>query len=367
MNDTTGKVSPSYGKRILLWTAALALLLACIPTAPVSVPTLRPDEINFVIQQTSDAAAIQTLAALPTFTSTPEFTPTPRDTFTPEPTLTPFSTFVLPTPTPTQRMQLFRVKHDSQLAKYDFKSRTASPKWTGLPQTPEVVPLFAAPKAASGTQRTVIDSGWEYYMDALNGFDESKLVYLKGTHAGLFNGAGFPNLESLTMGGNVVSISEIQNGFGRVNTMNYGQVETVETATYSTRPDLVHKFVVVVWSKKNKSTYWVNPPKGSLYWPLVSKFPVWIDMDRVEPFPGLPMPVTAKVEQEILTEPKKDAVGTGETLAEGDTVTVVEYYPSGSQVWGRLLGGSKWIALFRYEKTGPTFFTTWEMETLPPP
>jgi len=366
MKDITGN-TPLYGKRIVLWLAALALILACVPTAPVTVPTLGPNEINFIIQQTADAAAMQTLTAQPTFTSTPEFTPTPKNTFTPEPTLTPYSTFVLPTPTLTQRMQLFRVKHDSQLKMFDFRSRTASAKWIGLPQTPEVVPLFAAPKAGSGTQRTVINEGWEYYMDALNGFDKSKLVYLKGIKTGLFNGAGFPNLESLTMGGNVVSIVEIQNGFGRVGTMEYSRVGSADTTNYTTRPDLVHKFVVVVWSRKTKSTYWVNTPKGSVYWPLVSKFPVWIDMDRVEPFPGLPMPVTAKVEQEILTEPKKDAPGTGETLAEGDTVTVVEYYPSGSQVWGRLLGGSKWIALFRYEKTGPTFFTTWEMETLPPP
>jgi hypothetical protein len=149
--------------------------------------------------------------------------------------------------------------------------------------------------------------------------------------------------------------------------MEYSQVGDVETENYTTRPDLVHKFVVVVWSRKSKTTYWVNSPKGNLYWPLVSRFPVWISMDQLEPFPILPMLVTARLDQEILTEPKRDAVGTGETLSKGESVTVVEYYPSGSQVWGRLLGGGRWIALFRYEKKGPTYFTTWSMATLPPP
>lgn len=89
-------------------------------------------------------------------------------------------------------------------------------------------------------------------------------------------------------------------------------------------------------------------------------------MDRLEPFPTLPMPVTASIEQEIQYEPGKDGARTGETLAKGESVTITQYFLSGSQVWGRLQGG-KWIALFRYEKEGPTFFTSWKMETLPPP
>jgi hypothetical protein len=89
-------------------------------------------------------------------------------------------------------------------------------------------------------------------------------------------------------------------------------------------------------------------------------------MERLEKFPTLPMLVTAKVEQEIKREPKLDAASTGETLAVDQKVTVNQYYPSGSSVWGRLPGG-KWIALFRYTKNGPTYFTSWTMETLPPP
>jgi hypothetical protein len=257
----------------------------------------------------------------------------------------------------------YRVKHDSQLAMYNFKSRTAD--WD-RDQTPEVVPMFAAPKDASGTQRTILDGAWEYYMNDLNGFDRDKLRYLKASNTALFNGAGFPNLESLTMGGNVITLDAIQGDWGEVHTFDFHEVGTTENETYMTRPDLVHKFVVVVWSSTRKKTYWVNPPRGNLYWPLVASHPAWISLSRIEPFPILPMEVTGRVEQEILKEPARDGEPTGEKLSKAEKATVVEYHLAGSQVWGRLSTG-RWIALFRYETTGPTYFTTWSMETLPPP
>lgn len=355
--------SLSHPKKILFWFVALALILACVPTAPAPVPTLKPDEINVFIKQTADAASTQTQVALPTSTFTPTFTFTPENTNTPEATLTPISTFVLPTATRAQTLQFFRVKHDTQLAIYDHRSRTAT--WE-LAQTPEVVPLFIAPNASTGSHRTILDDTWEYYMDSLNGFDQGKLIYLKAPDTALFNDSGFPKLESLTMGGNIVALDEVRGEWGRVHTMDFNSPGSVADATYTTRPDLVHKFVIVVWNRKTKSTYWTNPPKGSIYWPFVASRPLWIQMDRLEPFPGLPMLVTGTVEQEIKKEPKPDAESTGDVLSKGESVTVVQYHPAGSSVWGRLQGG-RWIALFRYTKDGPTYFTTWNMETLPPP
>lgn len=354
--------APLQSKKFLIWFAALVLILACVPATPVPAPTLNSDDINILIEQTADAAATQTLAALPTFTSTPTLTATPRNTFTPEPTTTPISTFVFPTPTSSQRIQYFRVKHDSQLAEYDYKSRTVD--WTRT-HTPETVPLFAAPKLGTGTQRTPLVGGWENYMRALNGFDEGKLNYLKSPISGLFNGGGFPQLESLTMGGNLITLVRIDGDWGQVHTQTYGLVGSAETENYNTRPDLVHKFVVVVWNRKTKATYWTNPPRGSIYWPFVSRNPVWIPMDRIEAFPILPMDVTVNIDQEIRVEPGTDSELTGKQVHKGDSIRIVEYYPSGSQVWGRVSAG-KWIALFMYQKTGPTYFTTWTMETLPP-
>lgn len=359
-------MNASAGKNTILWLAALILILACVPATPTPVPTLNPSDINLFIQQTADAATIQTLTAVPTFTPTATATSTPRNTFTPEPTQTPFVTFVLPSPTIPFSLHYYRVKHDSQLAIYNFRSRTKMPDWGLNPQTPEVVPLFLDAKQSSGTGRTVVDGPWEQYINALNGFDNAKLRYLKANNSALFNRAGFPQLESLTMGGNVITLEQIRGGWGRVHTMSISQVGSAETENYRTRPDLVHKFVVVVWNQERKTTYWVNPPKGDTYWPLVSNRPVWIQMDRVEPFPYLPMPVTAAVEQQIRREPGTDGESTGQILAVGESVTITQYKLIASQVWGRLQNG-RWIALFLYQNTGPTYFTSWSMETLPPP
>ena len=362
MNKSNRITAPLHTKKFLIWFAAVVLILACVPAAPVPAPTLNANDINILIQQTAEAASTQTLAAQPTNTLPPTSTVTPRDTFTPEPSTTPISTFLLSTPTRIQRVQFFRVKHDSQLAIYDYKARSAN--WT-LSQTAEVVPLFAAPKAGSGTHRTPITGAWEQYMAALNNFDEGKLRYLKLHNSGLFNGAGFPQMESLTMGGNVITLDRINGDWGQVHTLSYGSVGSAATENYKTRPDLVHKFVVVVWNRKTKSTYWTNPPKGDIYWPFVSRNTVWIPMDRIEPFPSLPMDVTVAVDQDIRVEPGTDSEKTGQQILKGETATIVEYYPSGSQVWGRLYAG-RWIALFMYQNTGPTYFTSWSMETLPP-
>lgn len=362
MKKSNSSTAPLHAKKILICFAALALILACVPATPVPVPTLNSNDINVLIQWTADAAAIQTLTAAPTLTLTPTITSTPRNTFTPEGTATPISTFLFSTPTSSQRVQYFRVKHDSQLADYNFQSRTAD--WNRT-HTPEVVPLFAAPKLTAGTNRTPIVDGWENYMSALNSFDEGKLNYLKSPISGLFNGAGFPQLESLTMGGNVITLNSIQGDWGQVRTMSYGLVGSAETENYRTRPDLVHKFVVVVWNRKTKSTYWTNPPRGDIYWPFVSRNPVWIPMAWLEPFPILPMEVTVAEDQDVRMEPGTDSEKTGKQVHEGETITIAEYRPMGSQVWGRIYG-SKWIALFMYQNTGPTYFTSWSMATVPP-
>jgi len=355
-------------KRYLIWFIALALIIACVPSlATPAVPTLDPGAINIYIAQTADAASIQTKAAIPAFTSTSTATSVWRNTFTPEPTFTPVGPILFISPTSTPKIQYFRVKHDNQLAEFNFKSRTAGSNWggTGL-QTPEVVPLFSAPKPSSGTNRTRVDGTWEIYINTLNDNDEKKLGYLKSASTALFNTSGFPMLESLTMGGNVIMLDEIQGGWGRVHTIEYTNPGALDGINYLTRPDLVHKFVVVGWNRNKKATYWVNPPRGNLYWPLVSSRPVWIQMERIEAFPAIPVVVTAQKAQDVRTKPEINAKPTGLKFSEGRTGTVVEYHPSGSNVWGRLQSGG-WIALLLYQKGAPQYLTSWQMGTAPPP
>lgn len=356
----------SLRARMSLLFAALAFVLACAPSAGApAVPASDPNAIQLYIQQTSAAASTQTQDAAPPPTFTPTFTSTPRSTFTPFATNTPF-TFTFSSPTPAQRVQFYRVKHDSQLAVFDFRSRTAAESWTLNPQTPEVVPLSVIPKEGSGTWRTTINAAWERYMDNLNDNDQQKLRYLKATRTALFNGSGFPQMESLTMGGNIVTLEAVQNGWGQLHTFDYGTPGSVHSENYFTRPDLVHKFVVVVWSRETKSTYWVNPPQGDTYYPFVTSKPVWIQMERLEPFPILPMSVMALETQDLHKEPNLESETTGKQFAKGDTSIIVQYYPSGSEVWAQLQSG-RWILLFRYEKDGPKYYTNWSMQTLPPP
>lgn len=348
------------GKKFILWSMAFLLVMACAPAMVTPVPPLDPNAIGTAIIQTAEAASVRTQEAIP---PTVTITSTPRNTFTPEPTSTAVPVVVFPTLTPIQRVQYYRVKHDSQLARYNYKSRTAASDWGGVDNfTPEVVQLYIQPVMAIGTHRTTVDGPWGAYIDALNGYDKQKLRYLKADDTALFDHKGFPYLESLTMGGNVITLAEVKDGWGRVNTINYADPGALKDLSYVTRPDLIHKFVVVAWNKENQSTYWVNPPVGPIYWPLVARFDAWVQMERLEPFPILPMVVAAKTTQKIRQAPGLSAEETGFEFSAGETGRIVEYHPAASNVWGRLSGGG-WIALVLHWK----YLTDWSMATLPPP
>lgn len=267
-----------------------------------------------------------------------------------------------------QQPEYYRVKHDSQLEIYNYQSRTAAGDWQGISsETPETVPLFVQPATGTGTHRTILSDEWESFIDVLNRNDEKTLRYLKANDTAIFNTAGFPNLESLTMGGNVITLDEIQGDWGRVDTLGLGESLSPDDVNYVTRPDLVHKFVVVGWKKTSRETYWTNPPRGDMYWPLVSSRDVWINFERLEKFPDLPVKVTANTTVHIQSEPGVTNDPTLLRLFKGQSARVVEYRPIGSHVWGRLNTGG-WIALLWYpEVHDPQYPTTWTMETLPPP
>lgn len=351
-----------HTKKLLLWFTTFALIMACVPgmATPYPVSTLDANSINTYIAQTASVAAIRT-ASVPTLTATA----TPRNTFTPIPSNTPINTFVPPSPIPVGKVQYYRVKHDTQLEKYNYKSRTADPTWPeGIwgSQTTEVVRLTLGQNLNSGTTRTVVDGTWSQYINMLNDYNEKKINYVKADNTALFNGAGFPQLESLTMGGNVITLDEIQGGWGRVHTIDYSNPGPLKEVNYITRPDLVHKFVVIGWSRRTQSSYLGNTPQGDLYWPLVAAKPVWIPIEYLEPFPILPMDVTSNKTQPVRQQPSLESPLTRFEFTKGKTETVVDYFPSGSDVWGRLTNGF-WILLMRQGG----FLTSWSMATQPPP
>jgi hypothetical protein len=251
---------------------------------------------------------------------------------------------------------------------FNYKSRTFDQSLANNRlQTPETVPLYVLPKLTSGTARTTISAPWEALMDALNNYNQGDLGYLKGREIALFNTAGFPQMQSLTMGGNIITLDETQGSWGKVHTLDYGSPPSAAEVNYVTRPDVIHKFVVVGWKKDSKTTVIVYPPRGDLYWPLVTKRPVWIQMERLERFPGPPFIVTAKRDLFIQPEPGPNIEETRFKIKEGQPVKIIQYYPSGSNVWGRTQTGG-WIPLLWYTVNGaPKYYTTWQMETLPPP
>ncbi len=351
--------------KLLTCLITLSLIVGCVPSfiTPTPIPPLDPDAIGTFMVQTADAASTQTMAAIPPATLTATLTLTPRNTYTPEPSATAVRPYIFPSATPYQRVQYYRVKHDDQLASNNFKSRTFDDNSEGmLKQTAEVVPLFLLPKQTSGTGRTDLSGAWERYLDALNDNDEGRIRYVKGLKAGLFNTSGFPMMESLTMGGNIVTLAQIQDGWGRVNTMVYGSPPSVKDVNYITRPDLVHKFVVVGWRRSTRTTVIVKPPKGDVYWPFVAKRTLWIQMEKLEAFPILPMSVTANKDLYMQPNPGPEIDKDNFLLAKGASTTIVGYYPSGSDVWGRLTTGA-WIPLLYNHQ----FLTTWTMATSSPP
>lgn len=85
-------------------------------------------------------------------------------------------------------------------------------------------------------------------------------------------------------------------------------------------------------------------------------------MERLEPFPILPMEVTANNDLYIQETPGPAIEETRFRLLKGESTSVVLYYPSGSDVWARLPNGG-WIPLLFNQK----YRTTWTMATKPPP
>jgi len=352
---------PTFFRNLLCWLFVVSVVAACIPSSKnTSVPPLDPNAISIYIAQTERAATVLTAAAAP-----PTATATLRSTFTPESTYTAVGPIIFPSATNiSAKVQYFRVKHDTQLAIYNYRSRTAAPDWGYTNQTTEVVSMFIEPSVKSKTARTDLNSLWGAFIDKLNNFEERKLRYLKKNDTALFDKAGFPHMESKTMGGNLIVLDEITNGWGRVHTMDYKNPGDPDKINYLTRPDLIHKFEVVGWNKELKVTFWNNPPPGDIYWPLVADRPLWIPMDRLEAFPFLPKDVVASESQARRGEPSFDAPELNSMIQEGDVIKIVEYHPSGSDVWGRV--GNGWIVLFTYEKAVPHYLTSWTMATLPP-
>src|SRR5690606_17425166 len=171
-----------------------------------------------------------------------------------------------------------------------------------------------------------------------------------------------PVAESISAGGNVVRVLEIRNGSGRIEMLHVADAPpSVDDLNYYSTPWLVTKFTSV-----SEDGALGNAGGIDVYFPNLSKDEegYWVDLDRAEFFPYLPLCVTVEEEGMHLYAEASDESDSLGALPIGQSLALREYLPQASDVWGRTDYG--WL-LLAYQVNGvPVYPTTWEMETRPP-
>jgi len=250
-----------------------------------------------------------------------------------------------------QTGSLYRVRND-------VIPRMIMPGWPNpkMAQAPQVFPLQLVGEQhgkLQGTDRINLSKyGWEFYFNILNP-PVKKFNYATNPHSGSFNNTGWPQMETLIYGGNAVEIVQTKGKNAQIRMMNYAD-GPMDQPTYESDPLRVQKFTVITLRGDV-----VLPPPGDIFFPLVSKEPLWIPLSQLEPFPPLPLTVTTNTRLNVRKAPGVDADPLY-TLPEGTTISIKKYNLLGSDVWALTSDG--WIALYHGE-----YLTNWRMETLPPP
>lgn len=273
-----------------------------------------------------------------------------------------------------------RLMHDPQWM--EWPSRMGDPEWPRgfyYDWYPETVQLTTGPRSGDGS--VSYNRPWLEYLRDLQPNAETA-TWITRIAAGLFNRAGNsfipihdlddldeePTAEAISSGGNVVKVLETRNGSARIEMLYLNSdPPDVDEVNYYLTPWLVTKFTSVsvdgqLGNAGGIDTYFPNLAKNTKGY--------WVDLKRVEWFPHVPVCVTAKSDLRVLSHPNVQGSSQGPakhvgTIAEGEQLTIREYLPQASDVWGRTDEG--WVRL-QYLNAGgvPVFTTTWEMDTRPP-
>lgn len=267
-----------------------------------------------------------------------------------------------------------RLMHDPQWM--EWPSRMADPEWPSgfyLDWYPETVQLWTGPRSGDGRISYTLE--WLEFLRELQPNDAAA-VWLTRIAAGLFNRDGNvtipildlgqlkqePVAESISSGGNVVKVLETRNGSARIEMIHIQSTPPdLEEVNYELTPWLVSKFTSVSIDGELGNAGGID-----VYFPNLAKQKqgYWVDMDRIEWFPQLPLCVTAEWDLDVLNTPSGLAKHIA-TIPEGQEFTIREYLPQASDVWARTDNG--WVRLQYLNPAGvPVFATTWEMETRPP-
>ncbi len=249
---------------------------------------------------------------------------------------------------------LGRFKHDAQ--------------WMGqvremdLSSCPETVALMRQPREGTKDEAPLFP-GFKRFVAAINP-DGGK--YVMTGPAGWLNSN--EAADTIGFAGDAVEIADHNKHWYQVLSLFNFRDETPDpkAVNYQNGDPRVQKFTVVTRDGKMR-----NPGKGlDAYTLVIARGALFIQKERVELFPQLPMEVT-------ITDPMGVRVRSGpgiefgmvKELSWGAQALITEYQLRGSSVWGRLEKHHHWIALEWWPEPSyrdPLFFTSWKMETRPP-
>jgi len=189
-------------------------------------------------------------------------------------------------PEPIPDDNLFRVRDDTTSPYTGKKPREiVRPDGTILAGPPMPFPAYTTASTTSGTHRTNMSPyGWEEYLRMLNG---EKFDQAVGSDLAMFNnrnGEGWPQMESLIFGCNLVRAKQaviLKDGewitkpeWAQIVTLDYFAGPPVGYPTFAEDPVAVQKFTVI----------WREGVVGSreLYYPVVCKFPIYMPWSWLE-------------------------------------------------------------------------------------
>ncbi len=257
---------------------------------------------------------------------------------------------------PAKVLLYVRVKHDN-------------PPRQVLPVAPETVPLSDRPGRSGKGPVIPINKAWRDFDAGLN--SPRAFHWLLTPHNALVNtdyGPGEdPKAESITFGGNVLLIDQLVGHYGHVSSFDYSEAppDSAQGMTYRDYPQYIQKVTAI--DSRNAA---IRNPGAALdvYFALLHRTDLWIDMDRVEVFPALPTTVRP---QDWVTKGLRvhGSCQVPSPLIDGlypsQTATLVSYVPRGSDVlgWVELPDGKSGCIALSYRGTD---YTGWHMDTLPP-
>jgi len=140
---------------------------------------------------------------------------------------------------------------------------------------PMMIPAYANTSTTSGTHRTPMNLyGWDAYLEALN---PGKFKQAVSAALAMFNQAGWPQMESLLFGCNLVRARESgKDGWAEILTLDYEAGPPAHMPTYEEDPLAVQAFTCICRDGA------ITGRTPMLYYPVVSKYQIYMPWSWLE-------------------------------------------------------------------------------------